>query len=104
MIFFLFIFLFSFFQVRLFCFVFIFLAQFSFLFSVFKILSLIFIKKLFFPSSFSKSQHKSGHLFCENARPPYSSAMSVSMTTNKFIAWYVDLTAFDSFIKFSFIN
>ena len=65
---------------------------------------LLFLKKLFFPSSFSKSQHKSGHLFCENARPPYSSTMSVSMTTNKFIAWYVDLTAFDSFIKFSFIN
>ena len=30
----------------------------------------------------------------------YSSALSVSITTNKFIAWYVDLTAFDSVIKF----
>ena len=34
----------------------------------------------------------------------YSSALSVSITTNKFIAWYMDLTAFDSVIKFSFIN
>ena len=34
----------------------------------------------------------------------YSSPLSVSIKTNKFIAWYMDLTAFDSLIKSSFIN
>ena len=40
------------------------------IFLVLKIFPLVSEEKIFFSSSFSKSQHKSGHLFCENAWPP----------------------------------